>query len=269
MSLGINNVSNDYRTPPSWFVEPSVPVEVNFESSNLPIVIIETVQGQEIPNDPKIDATMQIIFKGDGERNFLSDVNDPTALDYDGAIKIEYRGSTSSLLDKKQYAFTPYDDSGEKVNEGFLDMPKENDWILNGLAYDPSFIRDFISYRLSNLTGNYASRGRYCEVILNGDFRGIYILQEKLKADDSRIDIKKIKQEDLTLPKLTGGYITKTDKTEGADIAAWSMDNYGGWQSNFIHEHPKPNNIYYEQHDYIKNQFETLQSMVDLSLIHI
>jgi hypothetical protein len=113
------------------------------------------------------------------------------------------------------------------------------------------------------LTGNYASRGRYCEVILNGDFRGIYILQEKLKADDSRIDIKKIKQEDLTLPKLTGGYITKTDKTEGADIAAWSMDNYGGWQSNFIHEHPKPNNIYYEQHDYIKNQFETLQSMVD------
>ena len=263
LSLGINNVSNDYRTPPSWFVEPIVPVEVDFESSNLPIVIIETAQGQEIPNDPKIDATMQIIFKGDGERNFLSDVNDPTALDYDGAIKIEYRGSTSSLLDKKQYAFTPYDDSGEKVNEGFLDMPKENDWILNGLAYDPSFIRDFISYRLSNLTGNYASRGRYCEVILNGDFRGIYILQEKLKADDSRIDIKKIKQEDLTLPKLTGGYITKTDKTEGADVAAWSMDNYGGWQSNFIHEHPKPNTIIIQQNDYIKNQFETLQSMVD------
>ncbi len=263
LSLGINNTSNYYRSPPSWFVEPSAPVEVNFESSNLPIVVIETAQGQEIPNDPKIDATMQIIDRDNGARNFLTDVSDPTALDYDGPIKIEFRGSSSSLLDKKQYAFTPYDSAGEKINKGFLDMPKENDWILNGLAYDPSYVRDFISYRLSNLIGNYASRGRYCELVLNGDFRGIYILQEKLKADDSRIDIKKIKEEDLTLPKLTGGYITKTDKTEGADIAAWSMDNYGGWQSNFIHEHPKPNNIYYEQHDYIKNQFETLQSMAD------
>ncbi len=263
LSLGINNASNDYRTPPSWFVEPSVPVEVNFESSNLPIVIINTDQGQEIPDEPKIDATMQIIDREDGTRNFLTDLSDLTALDYDGPIKIEYRGSTSSLLDKKQYAFTTYDSDDEKVNVNLLEMPKENDWILNGLAYDPSYIRDFISYRLSNLTGNYASRGRYCELVLNGDFRGIYILQEKLKADDSRIDIKKIKEEDITLPKLTGGYITKTDKIEGADIQAWSMPNYGGWQSNFVHEHPKPNNIYYEQHDYIKNQFETLQSMVD------
>ena len=263
LSFGINNSSTFYSPPPSWFEAPYVPVEVNFESSNLPIVVINTDQGQEIPNDPKIDATMQIINRDNGDRNFLTDVSDPTALDYDGPIKIEFRGSTSSLLDKKQYAFTPYDAAGEKINVSYLDMPRENDWILNGLAYDPSYIRDFISYRLSNLTGNYASRGRYCELVVNGDFRGLYILQEKLKADDSRIDIKKIKEDDITLPKLTGGYITKTDKIEGADVQAWSMPNYGGWESNFVHEHPKPNTVMPEQHDYIKNQFETLQSMVN------
>ena len=160
-----------------------------------------------------------------------------------------------ALLDKKQYAFTPYDDLGEKVNVSLLDMPKENDWILNGLAYDASYIRDFISYKLSNLTGNYASRGRYCEVVLNGDFQGIYVLQEKLKADDSRININKIKETQLTLPKLTGGYITKTDKIEGLEnVAAWSMDNYGGYQSNFLHEHPKLTTIQPEQHEYIKGR---------------
>ena len=142
-------------------------------------------------------------------------------------------------------------------------MPTENDWILNGLAYDPSYMRDFLSYKLSNLIGNYASRGKYCELVLNGEFRGIYVLQEKLKADDSRIDIKKIKDDDLTLPKLTGGYITKTDKIEGSDTVAWGMDNYGGWQSNFVHEHPKSSEVMPEQHSYIENEFLTIQSYVN------
>jgi hypothetical protein len=262
-SVGINNTSSNYETPPYWFEVPYIPAEVNFDSSNLPIVVIDTFEGQEIPNDPKIDATMKIIYRENQQRNFLTDVSDPTALDYDGPIKIEYRGSSSSLLDKKQYAFTPYDDLGEKINVPFLDMPTENDWILNGLAYDPSYMRDFLSYKLSNLTGNYASRGKYCELVLNGEFRGIYVLQEKLKADDSRIDIKKIKDDDLTLPKLTGGYITKTDKIEGSDTVAWGMDNYGGWQSNFVHEHPKSSDVMPEQHSYIENEFLTLQSYVN------
>ena len=236
-----------------------LPVDVNFESSNLPIVVINTEQGQEIPDDPKINATMKIIYNANGQRNFLTDINNASALHYDGAIKIEYRGSSSSLLDKKQYAFTPYDDQGEKVNVSFLEMPKENDWILNGLAYDPSFMRDYLSYKLSNLTGNYASRGRYCEVVLNGDFRGIYVLQEKLKADDSRIDINKIKETDLSFPKITGGYITKADKNEGSDTPAWYMDSYGWGQVNYIHEHPKPTTVKFQQNEYIKNEFRKLE----------
>jgi hypothetical protein len=259
LSLGVNTSDYDYRTPPSWFETPTPSVDVNFESSNLPIVVINTEQGQEIPDDPKINATMKIIYNPDGQRNFLTDINNASALSYDGSIKIEYRGSSSSLLDKKQYAFTPYDDQGEKVNVSFLEMPKENDWILNGLAYDPSFMRDYLSYKLSNLTGNYASRGRYCEVVLNGDFRGIYVLQEKLKADDSRIDINKIKETDLSFPKLTGGYITKADKNEGSDTPAWYMDSYGWGQVNYIHEHPKPTTVKFQQNEYIKNEFEKLE----------
>ncbi|MDB4180891.1 CotH kinase family protein [Flavobacteriaceae bacterium] len=262
LSLGINTTDTYYRSPPSWFVEPVVPVDVNFESSNLPIVVIVTDQGQAIPDEPKIDATMKIIYKGEGERNYLTDASDPSNLDFDNAIKIEYRGSSSALLDKKQYSLTTYDAEGEKDNVKLLDMPKENDWILNGLAYDPSFIRDYMSYKLSNFTGNYASRGRYCEVVLNGEFQGLYVLQEKLKADDNRININKIKESHTTLPKLTGGYITKTDKVEGEEVAAWSMDNYGGYQSNFVHDVPKMSEVQPEQHAYIKGEFEALAAQV-------
>ena len=126
LSVGVNTTDYDYRTPPSWFETPNIPSEVNFESSNLPIVVIDTEQGQQIPDDPKINATMKIIYNANGQRNFLTDINNASALHYDGAIKIEYRGSSSSLLEKKQYAFTPYDDQGEKVNVSFLEMPKEN-----------------------------------------------------------------------------------------------------------------------------------------------
>ena len=96
-------------------------------------------------------------------------------------------------------------------------------------------------------------------MVLNGDFRGIYVLQEKLKADDSRIDINKIKETDLSFPKLTGGYITKADKNEGADTPAWYMDSYGWGQVNYIHEHPKPTTVKFQQNEYIKNEFEKLK----------
>ena len=97
-------------------------------------------------------------------------------------------------------------------------MPKENDWILSGIAFDTIFMRDFISYKLSNKLGQYASRGRYCEVVLNDSYQGIYMLQEKLKSDGSRIDLNKIKADDTVLPKLSGGYISKSDKWEGNEL---------------------------------------------------
>ena len=203
---------------------------------------------------------MTIIDNGEGVRNYVSDAGNPLSLDYDGAIQIEVRGSTSSLLPKKQYALTTYDGLGAKQNVSILGMPEENDWILNGFAYDPSLMRDYISYKLSRQIGQYASRGVYCEVILNGEYQGLYVLQEKLKADDNRIDINKIDVTDNSGKDLTGGYITKADKTEGSDVAAWWMESYvDGYFTAFIHEHPKPTTVTGQQHNYIEGQFRSLE----------
>tara|TARA_X000001036_G_scaffold98525_2_gene91454 strand:+ start:4177 stop:6741 length:2565 start_codon:yes stop_codon:yes gene_type:complete len=255
LSLGINNNGYNYRSTPSWF---SAPTDVDFQSSNLPIVVIETVNNQSIPLEPKIAANMIIVDRGIGQRNDISDVTNLDHLDFKGVIKIEVRGSSSSLLPKKQYALTTYDSLGQKENVKILGMPKDNDWILNGIAYDSSLIRDYLSYQLSNQIGQYASRGKFCEVMLNGNYEGLYLFQEKLKIDDNRINIKKIQSEDLALPKLTGGYITKTDKIEGEDLEAWIMPNYGGWGSSFVHEYPKSTEIKPAQHEYIKGEFERL-----------
>ena len=247
-----------YFSPPNWFVEPSPqPVDINFTSSNLPIVILNT-GGFDIPDEPKIEATMKIIERPDNELNYALDESNPDYLDFDGPIQIEVRGSSSQLFSKKQYSLTTYDSKGEKDNVKLLGLPKENDWILNALAYDTTFVRDYISYKLSNSLNQYASRAEYCELILNGEYKGIYMLLEKLKADDNRINIKKIKDDDNELPDLTGGYIVKSDKIEGTEELGWSMPSYGWGNVNFAYEVPKPEDKTSQQDDYIQNVFNQL-----------
>lgn len=136
-------------------------------------------------------------------------------------------------------------------------MPKENDWILNSLAFDPSLIRDYLSYNLSRQMGNYAPRTVYCELVVNNEYMGLYILQEKIKSDSNRVNVLKITSSDNSGSSLTGGYITKADKTTGGDPVAWTMSSYKETVS-FIHELPKPEDVTTEQNNYIYNKFNSL-----------
>jgi hypothetical protein len=229
-----------------------------FTDSNLPIVIITTdlgTNGQplEILDDPKILATMKIIKRPDGTRNYLTDQNTTAFLNYNGRIGIEIRGSSSQSLPKKGYGLTTLLANGTSNNNvSILGMPSENDWILNGLAFDPSLIRDYLSYNLSRQLGNYATRTVYCELVINGDYRGLYVMQEKIKSGTNRVNVAKIAATDNSGTNLTGGYITKADKTTGGDPIAWSNG------TDYIHELPKPATVTPEQNDYIYNQFMNL-----------
>lgn len=240
--------------------------QVNFTDSNLPIFIIttdvdpDTGQPAEIPDDPKVWGSLKIIYHTDGSRNYMTDQNTPEFLNYDGRLKIETRGSSSQMLEKKQYGWTTYDAAGAKQNVSLLGMPSENDWILNGLAFDASLMRDYINYNMARALGQYASRTQYCEVVINGDYRGLYVLQEKIKDDSKRVNIEEITEDDISGVNLTGGYITKADKTTGGDPVAWTMDSYNGW-TDFIHELPKPAEVTTEQNDYIHSQFTSLESL--------
>jgi len=237
-----------------------------FADSNLPIVIITTDINPNtslplpILDDPRILASMKIIQHPDGTRNYLSDSAIPDFLNYDGRISIEIRGSSSQDLPKKGYGLTTLQsDNSTNNNTSLLGMPSENDWILNPLAFDPSLIRDYLSYNLYRLMGNYTTRTVYCEVIINGEYQGLYLLEEKIKVDSNRVNILKMDSSDITAPNITGGYITKADKTTGGDPIAWQMPSYNG-VTDFIHEWPKPELVTAEQNGYIYQQFLSLAS---------
>ncbi|GAB4040343.1 CotH kinase family protein [Spirosoma gilvum] len=225
----------------------------SFTSSNLPIVII-TTGGKTIVDDPKIVADLAIIDNGTGKRNTLTDT--PT---FTSKIGIELRGSTSQNFPKKPYGFELRDASGQSsVNAPILGMPSESDWVLNAMYNDKSLIREPLTYDLNRqLSTYYTPRYRFCEVVLDGNYNGVYMLMEKIKRNKNRVNISSIKTTDNTGDAVTGGYIFKIDKYTGSDSRDWNSP----YKTNNIAipiqiDKPKIDEITEPQYQYAK-QFVT------------
>ncbi|MFT7612375.1 MAG: hypothetical protein ACI9J3_001334 [Parvicellaceae bacterium] len=244
--LGINDSSSDYGVVPSWFNPPTA-----FTDSDLPIVVINTL-GIAIPDDPKITANMGIIYNGIGVRNYMSDAFN----EYDGYIGIEQRGSSSAGFPKKQYGLETRDSLGNNNNVPLFGMPSENDWILHAPYSDKTLMRNVLTYKLGREMGHWAPRTQFCEVVLNGEYVGVYVFMEKIKKDTGRVDIATLNPIDLTGDELTGGYIVKIDKSTSGGIIEW-VSPYapylGAWQDTEYQMHyPKSGDIQPAQLNYIE-----------------
>ena len=260
ISLFISSINIFSNNTDSLLIQNDQLTPVPFSSSNLPIVVINT-NGQTIVSEYKITVDMGIIDNGEGVRNYLTDAFN----NYDGKIGIEIRGSTSQWFPKKQYGFETRDSIGNNLNVPLLGFPAENDWILSAPYNDKSLIRDVLVYKLSNDMGHYASRSRYCELVLNGEYVGIYILLEKIKRDGNRVNIKKLEPPDTTGDALTGGYIIKIDKMDGENNEFWYSSYLpfpnAPYMIPYIYHYPKPDEIVPRQMTYIQNRiffFETM-----------
>lgn len=244
---------------PFFFFEQSL-AQVSFSSSNLPIVVI-TTNGQAIVDDPKIEASMGIIYNGVGVRNSLTDPFN----NYNGKIGIEIRGSSSQMFPKKQYGIELHDAVGASLDASLLGLPQQSDWILFAPYNDKSLVRDPLAYKLGRDLGRYAPRTKYCEVVLNGQYQGIYILIEKIKRDKNRVDISKLDPIEISGDDLTGGYIIKIDKDTGTGGDGW-MSTYtppgrSGNQTIFYqYDYPKASSIATQQKAYIKQYMTAFEN---------
>jgi len=224
-----------------------------FTSSNLPIIVINT-SGQLIVDEPKITASMGIIDNDPGMRNMVTDPFN----NYDGKIGIEVRGSSSQSFPKKQYGLELRNNLGEGINAPLLGMPAEEDWVLFAPYNDKSLMRDALAYKLGRDLGWYAPRTRFCEVVLNGSYQGIYVLVEKIKRDKNRVDVNKISPDEISGDDLTGGYIIKIDKESGSGNGGWTSTflppNRSSTQTIFFqYDHPKAADIAAQQKNYIRS----------------
>lgn len=236
--------------------------KAQFVSSDLPIIVINT-NNQVIQDDPKIQAHMGIIYNGTGNRNYMTDPFN----DYNGYIGIELRGSSSqSFHPKKSYGVETWDSLGNSINSSLLGMPAESDWCLIANYIDKSLSNNALTYTTWQEMGWWGPRCKSIELVIDGSYRGVYLLVEKIKRDSARVDVAKMLPTDTAGDELTGGYILKIDQYTGTHDYGWSSqyEAYGtmaaGQYPYYVCIYPDSNSIRPQQAAYITayvDSFET------------
>jgi subtilisin-like proprotein convertase family protein len=226
----------------------------NFESSNLPLIYIDT-ENQGIPDEPGVLAFMQIIDNGEGNLNATTD-----PYTYEGWIDIETRGQSTQGFPKKSYGLEMRDENNNELDTAMLGFPAEEDWILYAPYSEKSLLQNWLAMTLGQGMSGYHSRVRYCEVILDGMYQGVYLLMEKIKKGNDRVDIATLNTDENTGDDLTGGYIWRLD---------WGGDT--GWSSEFPTPadantfpyfqfvYPNPDSVSEPQQEYLKAYVDSFE----------
>ncbi len=227
-------------------------VSAQFTSSSLPVVVINT-NGQEIPDDPKITADLGIIWNENNARNSITDAPNH----YNGKIGIEVRGQSSQMFPMKSYGLELWNSSGNSINRPLFGLPPESDWILYAPYNDKTLMQNFLAYTLSNQMGHWAAHCRYVELVLNGEYKGIYVFMERIKRKNGRVNIPSMGSSDNDGDAVTGGYIFSIDKEANGWFSAYPAGQ-GSIQYSYIY--PKADNITDAQKGYIKNYTDSFEN---------
>ena len=249
------------------------PVSMVLNESNLPVLIIDTY-GIALKNkdmDERIAASLKIIDHGEGKKNNPSD----TIFAFQGYAGIKYRGNSSfSSSPKKPYAIEvwdmPYaaDSVAKDISVPLLGMPAASDWILLAPYADKTLFRDPLMSFLFQQTIRFVPQTRFCELIFNGKYYGLYILMEKTERHKNRINIQSSKN--TTGNPGESGYHLEIDRDDepgfrsGKDIRNL-YGNKESWRVKpwYQFEYPKAENLTEEQKNFIMSKIDSMETLME------
>lgn len=149
---------------------------------------------------------------------------DPAQLDDSGTgihtahLQWHLRGQTSSTEPKKPWKLSLKNSEGKNKDDDLLGLGADDDWILNPMNMEDSNIREKLFMDLWNELAaetdhNYPmSRGEYVEVLINGEYCGLYLLQR-------RIDGKYLALEEDTILAKGNQELRYEIVADGGDVA--------------------------------------------------
>ncbi len=166
------------------------------------------------------------------------------------------RGQSSRMFDKKPYRVELWDNEDDDNDLEFFGMPAEADWVLRGPFADKSLIREALVLDLGREMGLHAPRYRLVEVYVNddaqpvaaNDYRGVYMLEETIKNQKNRLDLKKLNPEDVTAPRVEGGYIVKLEWLAAEEPLVPCRAATACWRDLEVHD---PDDLVPAQLDYL------------------
>ena len=203
-----------------------------FTVTNLPLIIINTENGLE-PKTKTTYINSQIIIINDNK------INNQTA-------SIKLRGQSTSLFPKK-----PYKIKFDKKQEILGLSGKYKNWVLLANYLDKALIRNLLAFKISKIIGlEFTPRCEPVDLIMNGNFRGNYLICDQIEVKKGRVDIEEITEDDET-----GGYLIEIDAR--ADYE----EKYFRTDKGILIEikYPDSNDITQAQEQYIKHFMNILE----------
>lgn len=166
--------------------------------SHLPLVFIET-GGTEIPGAPLSEESTEYTTAADGSTTIPCTIrlidhaegnNHPTdRAEVESNADIRIRGNTSRFFEKKSYYFNLKEEDGlENRSIPLLGMDAHHEWALHGPYLDKSLIRNYMWYNIAGEIMEYAPNVRFCEIFIDGEYQGLYVLTETItNGEDARL----------------------------------------------------------------------------------
>ena len=210
-------------------------------SGTLPVMYINTENSTPITSkDEYLNATYYVDNLG------LSGYESIGSADNQLALKIKGRGNyTFYGFDKKPYRL--------KLDKkaALLGMNKSKHFALLAHADDNlGFLRNTMGFELSRRMGlDFTPAQEPVEVVLNGDYIGLYFLTETIRVDSDRVNITEQADNETDANNITGGWIVEIDNYWDASQITITEGN--GETIRFTYKSPE--NLSTEQTDYLTN----------------
>ena len=221
-------------------------------SNTLPVLYINTVDGQPIVDKENyIDGCYYVDANGFEEYESIGSVDAPLPL------KIKGRGNATWLLPKKPYRLKL------DTKASLLGMPKNKHWVLLTSYGDwlAGHGRNYLCFKISEKLGMpYTPRNVPCEVVLNGDYIGMYFLTEQIRVAKERVNITEQADGETDSTLITGGWLLELDNYDDECQIKFIDKGTGRLMRVTYHS---PENLSDEQYNYLANMIFTVNELVN------
>ena len=223
--------------------------------TNLPLVKIETVNKEEpkcdyvsppknywgagIKNATKVPGSLCILKNDDILYNSGNYEKDSCG------ITIKIRGNTSAYSDKKPYKIK-LQKKADLLKRNDDKKFKDKDWVL--LKYNG--LKTLVGFKVNELLGmQWTPSFQFVNLMINGDYRGLYMLCESVKRDKNcRLNVDET------------GYIIEYDAYWWNEDVYFVSDFTN--QMNYTFKYPDEKDITSEKIDYIKQYVKALETAI-------
>lgn len=218
-------------------------------TGTLPVVYINTEDSKPIvEKEEKIPATIWIDAAGTDYES-LGSAETPVAFTVSGRGNYSWVG-----FDKKPYK-VKFD-----LKTSVLGMPKNKTFALLAHADDNlAFLRNAMGFELSKRMGlAWTPTQIPVELVLNGEYRGLYFFAETIKVDKNRVNITEQDEPAPAGADVTGGWLVEIDNYDSDPHVTVDEPGYGPiW---FTYKSPEV--LSAEQEAYLTNQIKAIMDAI-------